>query len=245
MNTKAKKTEKLLRTLGIALCEAFTVFTILVLLKNKEPDRIALACITLILILLPEAAERLFRCHIATPAYLFCLLYAIGSMLGHSWKLYYIIPWWDELLHACGGITFAVLGIFLFDSLVETSRRKTLLTAVFALCFSMAIAVAWEFVEFGADRLLGMDMQNDTIVTGFSSYYLGDGLGMLGKISDITTVTVNGTALPFSGYLDIGLFDTMFDMLFETLGALAAVLIFLWDGGRHPMIRKKACSQCS
>lgn len=230
------KTEKCLRYSGIALCEAFTVFTIFMLLKNKEADRIFLACLTVLLLLLPEAAERIFRCKISTPVYLFCLFYAIGSMLGHCWKFYYVISWWDKMLHIFGGVVFAIFGLFLFDILVEKCRKKTLNAAIFALCFSMAIAVLWEFVEFGADRFLGMDMQNDTIVTGFSSYYLGDGLGMLGELPVIDQVTVDGVQLPFEGYLDIGLFDTMYDMLLESLGALVVAVIYLIDKGRHSVI---------
>ena len=230
------KTEKCLRYSGIALCEAFTVFTILILLKNKEADRIFLACLTVLLILLPEAAERLFRCRISTPFFLFCNFYAIGSMLGHCWKFYYVISWWDKMLHIFGGVVFAVFGLFLADILIEKSRKKTLTAAIFALCFSMAIAVLWEFVEFGADRFLGMDMQNDTIVTGFSSYYLGDGLGMLGELPVIGQVTVDGVPLPFEGYLDIGLFDSMYDMLLESLGALVVAGIYLIDKGRHSVI---------
>lgn len=230
------KTEKCLRYSGIALCEAFTVFTIFMLLKNKEADRIFLACLTVLLILLPEAAELIFRCKISTPVYLFCLFYAIGAMLGHSWKFYYILPGWDKMLHIFGGVVFAIFGLFLFDILVEKCRKKTLTAAIFALCFSMAIAVLWEFVEFGADRFLGMDMQNDTIVTGFSSYYLGDGLGMLGELPVIGQVTVDGVPLPFEGYLDIGLFDSMYDMLLESLGALVVAGIYLIDKGRHAVI---------
>ena len=39
-------------------------------------------------------------------------------------------------------------------------------------------------------------------------------------IGDITSVAVNGQALGFGGYLDIGLYDTMEDLFVNFIGAL-------------------------
>lgn len=59
---------------------------------------------------------------------------------------------------------FAILGAYFFDLLVKEKVHPAART-IFALCFSIAIAVLWEFCEFGADRFLGMDMQDDMLVT--------------------------------------------------------------------------------
>lgn len=146
-------------------------------------------------------------------------------MLGHCYKLYYRLRFWDKLLHISGGVLFALFGFYLYYKLGGDWSNR-LLAGVFALLFSMGVAVCWEFVEFGADRFLGMDMQNDTVITEIHSYDLGGALGVLGNIEDIETVTINGEELPFSGYLDIGLIDTMMDMFLESCGALLTVLGF-------------------
>ena len=99
----------------------------------------------------------------------------------------------------------------------------------------MAIAVLWEFCEFGADTFLGMDVQDDTVVYSLTSYLLGNTLGVTGSIENIQSVVVNGVALP--GYIDIGLIDSMLDMLLETLGAIVTCLIIWFDKGRHPMMQ--------
>ena len=230
------KNEKWIKLIGTILCEIFTVCTILMLLASGEPDRLLLAFATLLLAAMPMLLEKLLRCRICLPVYLFALAYAIGPMLGHCWKLYYTVPVWDKLLHICGGVMFAILGAYLFDFLV---KRKDLpaARAIFALCFSVAIAVLWEFCEFGADTFLGMDMQDDTVIHGLTSYLLGDGLGMTGSIPNIQSVSVNGLLLPVDGYIDIGLIDTMLDMLLETMGAIAACVIILLDKDRHPIIQ--------
>ena len=102
--------EKWIKLAGTVLCEIFAAYTVIMLLAGHEPDRLALAFGTLLLVLLPMLLEKLFRCRICLPVYIFALAYAIGPMLGHCWKLYYTVPVWDKLLHICGGVMFAILG---------------------------------------------------------------------------------------------------------------------------------------
>lgn len=230
------KIEKTVKRTGTLLAALFAVVTAILLLSDGESDRLLLAVVTIFLAALPAAMEKLFHCRISLPVYIFALLYAVGPMLGHCWYLYYTVSWWDKLLHTCGGVMFAIVGAYFFE-LMTKGKSNYFACAVFALCFSMAIAVLWEFIEFAGDIFLGMDMQDDTVVTGLTSYLLGDALGVTGSIGDIQSVTVNGTALPVDGYIDIGLIDTMLDMLLESLGALITGAVILADKGRHPLIR--------
>ena len=235
-----QKTEKWIKLGGTVVCEIFTVITIITLITGSEPDRMALAFGTLLLVLLPLLLEKLFHCRICLPVYIFALAYAIGPMLGHCWKLYYTVPVWDKLLHICGGVMFAILGAYFFDLLVKEKVHPAART-IFALCFSIAIAVLWEFCEFGADRFLGMDMQDDMLVTHLTSYLLGEGVGVTGSIENIQSVVVNGITLP--GYIDIGLTDSMLDMMLESLGALVTCLLILLDNGKHPLIQNRRVGQ--
>lgn len=230
-----KRVEKIVRRAGIAACELFTVATIIMLLTTKQYDRMPLAIATIFIVLLPAILERLFCCKISLPVYVFGLLYAIGPMLGQCHKFYYMIPWWDKLLHISGGMMFAVVGLYLFEVL-NHQKKSLFLCAVFALCFSIAISVVWEFVEFGSDQLLHSDMQDDTVITALHSYLLGDTLGIAGSIEQIGTVVIDGVPLPVEGYIDIGLIDTMLDMLLECVGALAMCAVYLIDEGKHPAI---------
>ena len=67
------KKEKWIKLGATALCEGFTVYTILSLLAHNEPDRLALAFGTILLVLLPMLTERLFACRVRLPMYLFTL----------------------------------------------------------------------------------------------------------------------------------------------------------------------------
>ena len=234
------KHEKRIKVTVTVLCEIFTVFTIGMLFKNGEPDRLALSFATLLLAALPMLAEKYLCCRINLSVYLFALAYAIGPMLGHCWKLYYTVPVWDKLLHISGGVMFAILGAYFFELLIRGEKHHGA-KVIFALCFSMAIAVLWEFCEFCADTFLGMDMQDDTVIHSLTSYLLGERLGVTGSIQDICAVTVNGIALP--GYIDIGLIDSMLDMLLETLGAAVTCMLLWLDRGKHPLIRDERFAQ--
>lgn len=231
-----KKAGRVLRISFVLIAELFTVGTIAVMLISRDTERLLLACVTVLLVLVPGVLERLFHCRISTTVYLFGIIYATGAMMGHCWKFYYTIPGWDKLLHICGGVMFAIFGFYLFVRM-NHGRADHLSAAVFALCFSMAVAVFWEFFEYGADVFFGMDMQNDTVVSGITSYFLGPETGVSGSINNIRNVVINGASLPVDGYLDIGLHDTMLDMLLESLGALVTC-VFIWiDKGKHPLIQ--------
>lgn len=219
------------------LCQAFCLFSIPYLACTAGWTELLLAIVSVGLVCTPFLVEKIFKCRLTAGLYVFCLLYAVGALLGHGYDFYYRIPWWDLLLHLCGGVVFGVLGLFLAGVLNRRQPCTILLTAVFALCFSMAISVVWEFFEYAMDMFFAMDMQNDTVVTAINSYAIGDGMGELMSIPEIKTVIVNNIPLTVEGYLDIGLHDTMGDMLIESLGAAIAVVLYAADKGRHCPIR--------
>ena len=85
----------------------------------------------------------------------------------------------------------------------------------------MTAGTVWEFFEFGVDTFLGKDMQKDTIVTTINSTLLsGNDTNAVTNISGIASTTVNGKDLGINGYLDIGLIDTMKDLMVNFVGAV-------------------------
>lgn len=105
------------------------------------------------------------------------------------------------------------------------------LLAIVAFCFSMTIGVLWEFLEYGADHFFPVDMQKDAIVTNFSSVTLDETNSnkaiTVSDISDVIIVHSDGSseALGVGGYLDIGINDTMKDLLVNLLGAVIFSII--------------------
>lgn len=227
-----------LRKLVFLTLEGFCLFSVVRFsLLPDRGDAVALAAVTLALVCLPSGMEMLFSCRLAAPVWVCAALYATGSLLGHGYHLYRYLSWWDLLLHFAGGFFFALFALALL-LVMEKGHTPGLATQLlFALCFSIALAAVWEFFEFGADRLFAMDMQDDTLIPALHSYLLGPEMGVVGHMDPIESVIVNGVVLP--GYIDAGLFDTMYDMMVETAGAAVFAFYVLLAGRKHPLLRRK------
>ncbi len=239
MNVLNQK-ERKIRLALLAAGEAFALFSIIHFLPGKEWTQTTLAAVTILLLLLPEAAERICRRRLSLPFYVLCLFYALGAMLGHSYKLYYKILHWDELLHLIGGFLFALVGFEIVRNVGGTGQHSHWFSVLFGMCFSMAIALAWEFFEYGMDMFFGMDMQNDTVVHSIVSYQLATEMGVTGGFPEIQHVVIDGTPLGLEGYLDLGLHDTMADSLVETLGAVLAVICYIVGKGKTALFHREA-----
>ena len=227
--------EKIARYAVFGVCQLFSVFSFIYFLITGKPSEAFAGALSVAFVCLPYLAEKLFKMQIALPMYAFILLYAVCPMLGHSYKFYYFIPWWDTLLHTVGGVVFAVFGAFLPKTILKKERVSIWLCALFGLFFSVSVSAFWEIIEYTADSLFLTDMQQDTFVHAVYSHLLGDELGGMGRIEEIFLVTVNGTKL--EGYIDLGIIDTMTDIIFETLGALVYAVFYLIDKGKHISFR--------
>lgn len=237
INTKLK--ENGLSVYKLAVCVAgiiFCIFSMVLTLYRGNTKNILYIILTALLVCVPVALGILMKFSINSAMFTFIVFYAVAPLLGSMYKLYYITSWWDDLLHFSGGVVFAMLGLFMAKFLNKKNKSSIMLCAVFAFCFSLAVAALWEFFEFGMDTLFGMDMQVDTVIDSLNSYLLGDKPGVQGSITEIQTVYVNGKELGVGGYIDIGLIDTMKDMMFEGMGALLYCIIFLIDRDRHPLL---------
>lgn len=193
--------------------------------------------ITALFALLPPVLILLLGWEMQFGFYVVFSLYTAGPLLGAVYKLYYVTSWWDVLLHALAGFLFAVVGAHFVTALNKGKEASYALCIVFGLLTSLCVAVLWEFFEYGADVVLGTDMQTDTVIGAFVTK-LGGVDGSVVGYEGITDVTVNGRSLGQGGYIDIGLIDTMSDMLYEAIGAALFAVYALFDRGRHPLITK-------
>lgn len=222
---------KIARLCAFCVCQAFSLVSLVYFALTGTLSQALICVLSVLCLCLPDLAERLFKMKIALPLYLFVLAYAICPMLGHAYKFYYHIPWWDTLLHTVGGVVFAIFGAYLPKVFLKKNEVSVLLCAALGLFFSISVSAVWEIIEYAADMLLHTDMQQDTIVSSLYSYLIGDTIGEIGAIEEIYGVTVNG--VPLKGYIDLGVIDTMTDVIFETLGALAYFIVYLIDKGKR------------
>lgn len=217
--------DKLSFIIYIALRAIVTAIAILQFIAGNY-ETAFLCTFTLALFLLPAFVQKTFNIELPTSLEIIVLVFIFAAqILGELAEFYVKIPLWDTMLHTSTGFLAASLGLSLIDLLNRSDRFKIKLSPFFvalvSFCFSMTVGVLWEFFEFAMDVLVQTDMQKDYIVNSISSVMLHpDGKNTPVIIDGITDVVVNGESLGLGGYLDIGLYDTMKDLLVNFIGAL-------------------------
>ena len=191
-------------------------------------DRVFTGALCLVLLLVPPLVEHTFSLQfpaaleISAYVFVFC-----AGVLGEIGDFYQRFAFWDTILHAANGFLFAGFGFCLFSLFEKRRRVRTLPSPAYqsftAFCFSATVGVLWEIFEFGADVFLHTDMQKDTLLHELHSVAIPQAGGGVTHVPDITSIEIkvaNGTSFSLSGYLDVGLVDTMWDLVVNLVGAL-------------------------
>lgn len=209
-----------------AILRLLVILSLVIALFRGNYENAALCVGTLLLLLAPAFVERRFKIELPTAleVVVMCFIFA-HAILGEIACFYVRVPGWDTMLHTLNGFICAGVGLSLIDLLNRNQRFKFELSPVYvvivAFCFSMTVGVLWEFFEFGSDMLLHSDMQKDTVVNRITSVMLDPtNSNKTVTVDGITDVTVKGEALGLGGYLDIGLIDTMKDLMVNFIGAV-------------------------
>ena len=202
-------------------------------------EHMMLCVLTLLLLLLPSLIEHTLDIELPDLLESIILLFIFAAeILGEIDAFYIRIPFWDTILHTTWGFLCAGIGFALFDILNRSDSSKIKLTplymAISAIAFSMCIGACWEIFEYFADCFIGVDMQKDTLVQGINTVWLDPtNSNITIPVRDIVSSQINlasGEVIPIpGGYLDIGIHDTMADLIVNLIGALVfAVLGFAY-----------------
>ena len=200
--------------------------------------------LTLILFLIPAFVNKRFHIVLPNTLEIIILLFIYSAEILGEVNCYYLtVPHWDTVLHTINGFIMAGIGFALIDILNRSDKVAISLSPAFvalvAFCFSMTTGVLWEFFEFGMDQVFHTDMQKDTIIPAIHSVvFHPEGLNVSVTLP-IEEVAVNGKTWGYGGYLDIGLIDTMKDLIVNFIGAVVfSILGLLYLSGRSKLAGK-------
>lgn len=236
------------KTLAVYFLLRFFVIVVMIIqIFRSNWEGVFVCFLTLFLFLVPFFIDKKLNINLPTLLEIIILLFIFAAeILGEIQNFYGIIPYWDMILHTINGFLCGAIGFSLIDILNENKKLRFKLSPIYvalvAFCFSMTIGVMWEFFEYGVDKVLKYDMQKDKIVTSISSVALNpEGENVPVVIDDIVSTSIfyleDGTLKGFSvddGYLDIGLNDTMEDLLVNFVGAVTfSVFGFLYIKNRE------------
>lgn len=139
-----------------------------------------------------------------------------AQVLGEMNGFYDKIPWWDTMLHTTSGVILGLVG-FLFVYLLNEKGDKNvnlspIFVVIFAFCFALTMGVFWEFFEFGADRLLGFNMQK---------FRMPGQDGLVDTMEDLIVDTIGAIVACIGGWIYMKqkkdtLFNDVFDEWFES-----------------------------
>ena len=192
------------------ILHTMVVLTAVRCLITHNYESFAICILTLVLFLLPALVEEYMDLTIPPLFQTIIFLFIFSAeILGEVNSYYVKIPGWDTMLHTMNGFLCAAIGFSLIYLLNRGSKNVNLspfyLTLV-AFCFSMTIGVTFSSVN--------LDPQNSGI-----AIRVKDIVDTVIHTVSGETITVNG------GYLDIGILDTMKDLLVNLIGAVVFSVI--------------------
>lgn len=159
----------------------------------------------LVVMMIPSIIERRWLIDIPNNmqilyfVFLYCAIY-----LGEVRNFYYLIPFWDTILHAFSGAMLGALGFslvsFLNNSELVDIKLSPFFVALFAFCFALAAGAVWEIYEYTFDGLFSLNMQkfaleNGTLLVGREA--LAD------TMEDIIVDAVSALFISVTGFFSI------------------------------------------
>lgn len=203
--------------------------------------------------MIPSIANKKLKLQIPSVLESIIIIFIFSAqILGEIQNFYGIFSHWDTILHTINGVICAGIGFSMIDILNNNDKIKFSLSPIFvslvAFCFSMTIGVTWEFFEFGMDSLFQKDMQKDKIVNKISSVKLNNNKNIPVVIDNIKKTIIfyedNNTLdkiIINDGYIDIGIIDTMKDLMVNFIGAFIFSIfgyLYLKNKDKYRMVEK-------
>ena len=187
-----------------------------------------LCILVLIQVLIPYFITKKLKIELPSIFEIIILLFIFSSeVLGEIQNFYGVFKHFDTVLHTLNGFLCAAVGFSLIDLCNNNSEKfnlSPLYLTIVAFCFSMTIGVLWEFLEYSIDKVMLSDMQKDKLVTKISSVWLNpDGKNKAIIVDNINKTIIysdSGETVIEGGYLDLGLNDTMKDLIVNFVGAV-------------------------
>ncbi len=174
-------------------------------LKSDYALMVVQCFLGILAMLLPGLLARKWRVEIPSGMMILYLLFLYAAIyLGEVQSFYYRIPHWDMILHGFSGGMLGALA-FSFVRLLNKFDRvhlylSPLFTAIFAFCFSITLGVFWEFYEYSADYMLGLNMQK---------FLMEDGTALIGRkalsdtMQDLITDAIGAVFTSSIGYVSL------------------------------------------
>lgn len=159
----------------------------------------------IVVIHVPTILARRFRFELPVALYIMYMIFLYCAIfLGEVRNFYYVVPYWDVILHCFSSMMAGTFG-FMVVSILNRDEHTSLnlspiFVALFAFCFAVSIGCLWEIYEFAFDGVLGLNMQK---------FMLEDGTLLIGRealsdtMEDIIVDCIGAFVASVAGYISI------------------------------------------
>lgn len=135
------------------------VLFLILQLTDPNYDKIGGILAGFVLPFLPEIFGCLFKTKFSVRIELAYYIFIFLSLdLGICLYWYETVPYYDKFVHMLSGVFSAVIAYYVLLYFGAKYTHKGF-RRLFIICFSLAVAVCWEFFEFFCDKVLGQHMQ--------------------------------------------------------------------------------------
>jgi len=158
---------------------------------NGNWDNVLWCVVTLVLFMIPSFLEHRIKIDVPDTLEVVILFFIFAAeILGEIAEFYHAVPRWDTMLHTANGFLAAAVGFALIDILNREKRFSISLTPLFVAIFAFCFSMT-----------IG-------VLWEFFEFFMDTVFGM-----DMQKDTI------YKGILDIGLHDTMWDLIVNFIGA--------------------------
>ena len=146
-------------------------------------------------------------------------VFILGTeILGEIYHFYVDVWWFDIVMHAYFSFVISYVGLYLIRYF--KIKKSIYFVILFIFSFAMMIESIWEIFELSIDRVIGTDMHKVTVIRYICCTYLSLDIYVDNfMFNDIVFMDRYG------GYLDIGLYDTIGDMICTVVGSFMFIVI--------------------
>lgn len=133
-----------------------------------KTDRLLSDITVTLVLLIPKIVNKLFKDKINSEMeFIYIVFIILAHFLGSVVNLYKYIWWYDLFAHFLSGILTSILALIIMNWFKVYNDKNRLFNIIFIISFTLMIASFWEFLEYGADTFLNMNVQH-SIETGVS-----------------------------------------------------------------------------
>lgn len=146
------------------------------------------------------------------------------ELLGEIYHFYTRVGYFDIIIHIYSSFIISYIASLIIKK--HSNKLNKLLVALFIFSVAMMVESMWEICEYSIDRLFDKDMQKDTIINKITSNYFSNS-GDIPQTIYIDNVVINDISFSnkYGGYIDIGLYDTISDMICACIGSIIFICL--------------------